>query len=222
MKTAVELPADATRWLRSVNRRLGALASGERAEIVDGLRAHLIEAIADGEDPADVIAPWATPPTWRRRRSQSPAPLATRRACRATSRPSASSRSSRSSSRSAGAFLLIYLEATVKSINLVVNVTVSRRDGEQYRHRRAGTMAASGIYSGASLSPGSSLPQPPCRWRSEGRRGQRSRSPRPSSSPRSPSWCGDRRTRSLSPPRRRPLSPCFFHRGGRPSSRQAS
>jgi hypothetical protein len=61
MKTTVELPADAARWLRSVNRRLGALASGQRAEIVDGLRAHLVEAIADGEASADVLAGLGNP-----------------------------------------------------------------------------------------------------------------------------------------------------------------
>lgn len=61
MKTTVELPADASRWLRSVNRRLGALASRQRAEIVDGLRAHLVEAIADGEVSGDVTARLGSP-----------------------------------------------------------------------------------------------------------------------------------------------------------------
>lgn len=53
---APDLPARSTRWLTEVASDLDRLPAGERAELLDGLRAHVREALDAGESEADVLA----------------------------------------------------------------------------------------------------------------------------------------------------------------------
>lgn len=53
--SGVDLPEGAKAWLRQLDRLLGTLPDEERREIIDGFRAHFIEAIESGVDIGTVL-----------------------------------------------------------------------------------------------------------------------------------------------------------------------